>query len=84
MAFNAHSAIVVHCRTFFTFFVAVNIAATGEAMDSNFAGSDVSLVFRTATIFTVLIIHFILFIFSRKKEAWIDSSSACFNSRLLR
>ena len=63
---------------------AVNIAATGEAMESNFAGSDVSLVFRTATIFTVLIIHFILFIFSRKKEAWIDSSSACFNSRLLR
>ena len=63
---------------------AVNIAANGEAMDSNFAGSDVSLVFRTATIFTVLIIHFILFIFSRKKEAWIDSSSAFFNSRLLR
>ena len=63
---------------------AVSIAATGEAMDSNFAGSDVSLVFRTATIFTVLIIHFILFIFSRKKEAWIDSSAACFNSKLLR
>ena len=63
---------------------AVNIAATGEAMDSNFAGSDVSLVFRTATIFTVLIIHFILFVFSREKGAWIDSSSACFNSRLLR
>ena len=63
---------------------AVNIAANGEAMDSNFAGSDVSLAFRTATIFTVLIIHFILFIFSRKKEAWIDSSSAFFNSRLLR
>ena len=53
-------------------------------MDSNFAGSDVSLVFRTATIFTVLTIHFILFIFSRKKEAWIDSSSAYFDSRLLR
>jgi uncharacterized membrane protein len=65
-------------------FVAVNIAATGETMDSNFADSDVSLVFRTVTIFTVLIIHFILFVFSRKKETWIDSSSACFNSRLLR
>ena len=63
---------------------AVNVAATGEAIDSNFAGSDVSLVFRTATIFTVLIIHFILFVFSRKKEAWIDSSSASFNSKLLR
>ena len=63
---------------------AVNIAATGETMDSHFVGSDVSLVFRTATIFTVLIIHFILFVFSRKKGAWIDSSSACFNSKLLR
>jgi uncharacterized membrane protein len=60
------------------------VAVDGELMDSNFAGNDVSLVFRTATIFTVLIIHFILFVFSRKKEAWIDSSAACFNSKLLR
>jgi uncharacterized membrane protein len=60
------------------------VAVDGELMDSNFAGNDVSLVFRTATIFTVLIIHFILFVFSRKKEAWIDSSSASFNSKLLR
>ena len=47
---------------------AVSIAATGEAMESSFAGGDVSLAFRTATIFTILIIHFILFIFSRKKK----------------
>ena len=60
------------------------VAVDGELMDSNFAGNDVSLVFRTATIFTVLFIHFILFVFSRKKEAWIDSSSASFNSKLLR
>ena len=53
-------------------------------MDSNFAGNDVSLVFRTATIFTVLIIHFILFVFSRKKEAWIDSNTMHLNSKLLR
>mgnify|MGYP003329757816 CR=1 FL=1 len=65
-------------------FSAVNIAVAGEVMDGSFEGSDVSLAFRTGTMFTVLVIHLILFIFSRKKEAWIDSSSACFNSRLLR
>ena len=65
-------------------FVAVDIAATGELMNSNFADNDVSSVFRTVTIVTVLIINFILFVFSRKKEACIDSSSSCFNSRLLR
>ena len=63
---------------------AVNIAATGEVMDGSFESSNVSLAFRTATIFTVLLIHLILFVFSRKKEAWIDSISMHFNSKLLR
>jgi uncharacterized membrane protein len=48
---------------------AVNIAATGEAMDSNFAGSDVSLVFRTATIFTVLLHSFYFVRFLKKKRS---------------
>ena len=62
---------------------AINIVATGEVMDGSFESSNVSLAFRTATIFTVLLIHLILFVFSRKKEAWIDSSSMRFNSKLL-
>ena len=65
-------------------FSAVNIAVAGEVMDGSFEGSNVSLAFRTGTMFTVLLIHLILFIFSRKKEAWIDSSSMHFNSKLLR
>ena len=63
---------------------AVNIAIAGEAMDGSFESSNVSLVFRAGTMFAVLLIHLILFVFSRKKEAWIDSSSMHFNSRLLR
>jgi uncharacterized membrane protein len=65
-------------------FSAVNIAVDGEVMDGSFEGSNVSLAFRTGTMFAVLLIHLILFIFSRKKEAWIDSSSMHFNSKLLR
>ena len=63
---------------------AINIMATGEVMDGSFESSNVSLAFRTGTIFTVLLIHLILFVFSRRKEAWIDSSSMHFNSKLLR
>jgi uncharacterized membrane protein len=65
-------------------FSAVNIAIAGEVMDGSFESSNVSLAFRTGTMFTVLVIHLILFIFSRKKEAWIDSSSMHLNSKLLR
>ena len=50
-------------------FSAVNIAIAGEVMDGSFESSNVSLAFRTGTMFTVLLIHLILFIFSRKKEA---------------
>ena len=53
-------------------------------MDGGFEGRDVSLAFRTVTMFTVLLIHLILLVFSRKKEVWIDSSSMHFNSKLLR
>ena len=63
---------------------AVNIAVTGEVMDGSFESSNVSLAFRTVTIFTVLLIHLTLFVFSRKKEAWIDASSMYFNLKLLR
>ena len=62
----------------------MNIAVTGEVMDGSFESSNVSLAFRTGAMFTVLLIHLILFVFSRKKEAWIDSSSMHFNSELLR
>ena len=65
-------------------FSAVNIAIAGEVMDGSFESSNVSLAFRTGTMFTVLVIHLILFIFSRKKEAWIDSISMHLNSKLLR
>ena len=65
-------------------FSAVNIAVAGEVMDGSFESSNVSLAFRTGEMFTVLLIHLILFVFSRKKEAWIDSSSMHFNSKLLR
>ena len=65
-------------------FSAVNIAIAGEVMDGSFESSNVSLAFRTGTMFTVLVIHLILFIFSRKKEAWIDSNTMHLNSKLLR
>ena len=49
-------------------FSAVNIAVAGEVVDSSFEGSNVSLAFRTGTMFTALLIYLILFIFSRKKK----------------
>ena len=53
-------------------------------MDGSFESSNVSLAFRAGAMFTVLLIHLILFVFSRNKEAWIDSSTMHFNSKLLR
>ena len=47
---------------------AINIVATGEVMDGSFESSNVSLAFRTGTIFTVLLIHLILFFFREKKK----------------
>ena len=47
-------------------------------------GSQEALAFRTATIFIILLIHLILFLFSRKKDNAIDPSSVDYNSKLLR